>query len=255
MNGYRIELGEIEVKIKQHDYVNDAVVIVHQKGDLKQLVAYVVLAEGDEELMPTVKDMLKQLLPDYMQPAFWHVLDKIPLTANGKLDRKSLPLINALRPQQNSAYIAAKNLQQQALIEIWMALLEIEKLGIDDNVFDLGATSIMCLKFVARVKKALDLHIPIDKVFQYPSVRILLESLKDKVSPLETKPKLSTSRSDSAVAIIGMAGRFPGADSVEAFGKIYVMVSNLLVHLLIKNYRGRCQLIYLKTLIMSKRGG
>ena len=215
--GYRIELGEIEAQIKQQALVKEAVVIVHSKGDVKQLIAYLVLNNRNKTTaLESIKNTLKKRLPEYMQPVFWVTLDKIPLNANGKLDRRNLPLPENIRPESDNTYITAKNSIQQSLIDIWIELLNIDKVGIDDNVFELGANSIMCLKFVSRAKLSLDLSIPIEKVFQYPAVRSLLESLNTDTKQAKAEEQPITVE-NSSIAIIGMSGRFPGAENVDQF--------------------------------------
>ncbi|KAB0572068.1 AMP-binding protein, partial [Helicobacter pullorum NCTC 12824] len=134
LRGLRIELGEIETRLMQHPTVREAVVLV-QGG--KQLVAYLVL-ESDEPA--DLKAWLLKSLPEYMVPTHLITLAKLPVTANGKLDRKALPLPDAA-PQQG--FVAPQNDLQKALAAIWSDVLGVEQVGLEDNFFELGGDSII----------------------------------------------------------------------------------------------------------------
>ena len=163
LRGLRIELGEIETRLMQHPGVREAVVLV-QGG--KQLVAYLVL-EGEA---PTdLKAWLLSSLPEYMVPTHMVHLAKLPVTANGKLDRKALPLPDAA-PQQ--AYIAPQNPLQQALAAIWSDVLGVEQVGLEDNFFELGGDSIISIQVVSRARQA-GIRLSPRDLFQYQSVRSL----------------------------------------------------------------------------------
>ncbi|WDU65426.1 non-ribosomal peptide synthase/polyketide synthase [Pseudomonas poae] len=163
LRGLRIELGEIETRLMQHPGVREAVVLV-QGG--KQLVAYLVL-EGEA---PTdLKAWLLSSLPEYMVPSHMVHLAKLPVTANGKLDRKALPLPDAA-PQQ--AYSAPENALQKALAVIWSDVLGVEQVGLDDNFFELGGDSIISIQVVSRARQA-GIRLSPRDLFQYQSVRSL----------------------------------------------------------------------------------
>ncbi|OCW23265.1 non-ribosomal peptide synthetase, partial [Pseudomonas sp. S3E12] len=163
LRGLRIELGEIETRLMQHTAVREAVVLVHGG---KQLVAYLVL-EGEA---PTdLKAWLLGSLPEYMVPTHMVPLAKLPVTANGKLDRKALPLPDAT-PQQ--AYIAPQDDLQKALAAIWSDVLGVEQVGLDDNFFELGGDSIISIQVVSRARQA-GIRLSPRDLFQYQSVRSL----------------------------------------------------------------------------------
>ncbi|MCP1462684.1 non-ribosomal peptide synthetase [Pseudomonas sp. S3E17] len=163
LRGLRIELGEIETRLMQHPAVREAVVLVHGG---KQLVAYLVL-EGE---VPTdLKAWLLGSLPEYMVPTHMVPLAKLPVTANGKLDRKALPLPDAT-PQQ--AYIAPQDDLQKALAAIWSDVLGVEQVGLDDNFFELGGDSIISIQVVSRARQA-GIRLSPRDLFQYQSVRSL----------------------------------------------------------------------------------
>ncbi len=163
LRGLRIELGEIETRLMQHPGVREAVVLV-QGG--KQLVAYLVL-EGEA---PTdLKAWLLSSLPEYMVPTHMVHLVKLPVTANGKLDRKALPLPDAA-PQQ--AYVAPENALQKALAAIWSDVLGVAHVGLEDNFFELGGDSIISIQVVSRARQA-GIRLSPRDLFQYQSVRSL----------------------------------------------------------------------------------
>jgi len=151
LRGFRIELGEIEAVISQHTAVKDAVVNLYETDDNKRLVAYVTVARGQSPVVSELRDWLKEQLPDYMVPALIMVLDAIPLTPNGKIDRKALPA-----PELNFTHVyeAPRNDIEQQLIQLWSSLLSQKNIGIHDNFFELGGDSILSIQVVARARKA-----------------------------------------------------------------------------------------------------
>ncbi|WP_242198389.1 MULTISPECIES: non-ribosomal peptide synthase/polyketide synthase [unclassified Pseudomonas] len=163
LRGLRIELGEIETRLLQHPSVREAVVLV-QGG--KQLVAYLVL---DSEKPADLKAWLLSSLPEYMVPTHFVVLTQLPVTANGKLDRKALPLPDAA-PQQ--AFIAPSSDLQKALAAIWSDVLGVPHVGVDDNFFELGGDSIISIQVVSRARQA-GIRLSPRDLFQYQSVRSL----------------------------------------------------------------------------------
>uniref|UniRef100_UPI00069F69E4 non-ribosomal peptide synthetase n=1 Tax=Pseudomonas sp. MIACH TaxID=1078355 RepID=UPI00069F69E4 len=163
LRGLRIELGEIEARLMQHPSVREAVVLV-QGG--KHLVAYLV-PQGEA---PTdLKAWLLGSLPEYMVPTHMVPLAKLPVTANGKLDRKALPLPDVAAQQ---AYTAPENAVQKALAAIWSDVLGVEQVGLDDNFFELGGDSIISIQVVSRARQA-GIRLSPRDLFQYQSVRSL----------------------------------------------------------------------------------
>uniref|UniRef100_UPI003BA2F6AC amino acid adenylation domain-containing protein n=1 Tax=Pseudomonas canadensis TaxID=915099 RepID=UPI003BA2F6AC len=163
LRGLRIELGEIETRLMQHPSVREAVVLV-QGG--KQLVAYLVL---EDQAPVDLKAWLLSSLPEYMVPTHLVYLAKLPVTANGKLDRKALPVPDAA-PQQ--AYVAPENDLQKALAAIWSDVLGVAQIGLEDNFFELGGDSIISIQVVSRARQA-GIRLSPRDLFQYQSVRSL----------------------------------------------------------------------------------
>ena len=151
IRGYRIELGEIETVLLQNELVNQAVVIVNpdDQGN-KRLVAYIVPSGAfDRQLL---EEYLKARLPVYMVPALWVELTTIPLTANGKVNRKALPQPVADGEIDTTSYVVPRNETEAGLAGIWQELLGISKVGIHDNFFRLGGDSIITIQVVSRAK-------------------------------------------------------------------------------------------------------
>jgi amino acid adenylation domain-containing protein len=164
IRGFRIELGEIEVRLAEHPDVREAVVVAREDGqDDRRLVAYVV-GDADAEAL---RAHLRQSLPEYMVPAAFVALDALPLTANGKVDRKALPA------PEGDAY-AAREYEapvgeiEQAVAAIWAELLGAERVGRRDHFFDLGGHSLLAVRVVARVRQALGVEAQIRDLFIQP---------------------------------------------------------------------------------------
>ncbi|MGL4346221.1 MAG: amino acid adenylation domain-containing protein [Cellulosilyticaceae bacterium] len=171
IRGYRIEMGEVEAKLKEVAGVKQAVVLAHEdETHTKYLCAYVV---SDKE-MTEVKLDLKTKLPEYMIPTYFTKLDEIPLTANGKLDRKALPEVIGVG-QQKTMYVAAQNETQQKLVGIWQDMLGVHQIGIDDDFFELGGHSLKAARLVYRIKEELDVDIPMTKIFEMTTIRVLAQ--------------------------------------------------------------------------------
>ncbi|MBK5530550.1 non-ribosomal peptide synthetase [Pseudomonas sp. TH06] len=181
LRGLRIELGEIETRLMQHPLVREAVVLV-QGG--KHLVGYLVLetAQADEQWQQDVKALLLGSLPEFMVPTYLLTLDRLPVTANGKLDRKALPEPDAA-PQQ--AFVAPQDAMQKALAAIWEDVLGLQRVGLEDNFFELGGDSIISIQVVSRARQA-GIRISPRDLFQYQTVRSLaLVAILDSLSSVD----------------------------------------------------------------------
>jgi amino acid adenylation domain-containing protein/non-ribosomal peptide synthase protein (TIGR01720 family) len=184
LRGLRIELGEIETRLMQHPLVREAVVLVQ---DGKHLVGYLVLENANPEAQwqQDVKAWLLGSLPEYMVPTHLMPFVKLPVTANGKLDRKALPQPDAA-PQQ--AFVAPQDAMQVALAEIWQDVLGLERVGLEDNFFELGGDSIISIQVVSRARQA-GIRISPRDLFQYQTVRSLaLIATLDRHSAVDQGP-------------------------------------------------------------------
>ena len=170
IRGFRIELGEIETRLLEHPAVREAVVLALDSPSGKQLVAYLVSDADHGSLRDSIKAHLKAQLPDYMVPAHLIVLDSMPLTANGKLDRRALPQPD---PEANrQQYVAPRNELEHTLAAIWCAVLNVQQVGLDDNFFELGGDSILSIQVVSRARQA-GIHFSPRDLFQHQTVQTL----------------------------------------------------------------------------------
>ncbi|HET6974042.1 MAG TPA: amino acid adenylation domain-containing protein [Pyrinomonadaceae bacterium] len=172
LRGFRIELGEIEAVLKESRTVEDAVVIAREDtvNDVR-LVAYVVGCDNTTEL----RDHLKQKLPHYMIPSAFVVLDKLPLSPNGKIDRRALPAPEALTPDVENDFVAPRDQREEMIAGIWAAVLNVEQVGIHQNFFDLGGHSLLATQVIARLNEAFHVDLPLRSLFESPTVAALAE--------------------------------------------------------------------------------
>ncbi|MEH2049306.1 non-ribosomal peptide synthetase [Nostoc sp.] len=191
IRGFRIELGEIEREIAQHPEVRETVVLARQEetGE-KQLVAYVVPHQNSSYTSNQLRSFLEQRLPSHMLPSAFVLLESMPLTVNGKLDRQKLPAPSRERPQLEQAYISPQTDLELLLAGILSDLLKIDRIGIDDNFFDLGGTSISILQVAVRVQKELGIQLPTVKLFQYSTIASLANYLHSNQNSQPSSDKL-----------------------------------------------------------------
>ncbi|TES55745.1 amino acid adenylation domain-containing protein [Halalkalibacterium halodurans] len=177
IRGYRIEIGEIEKALLTIREVEDVAVIVHdQDTRSKTLVAYVVVA-GDMDRQ-RIKRKLKDKLPEYMLPKQIMFLDRLPLNTNGKVDRKSLPLVHLQDEEykENDENAAPKTETEKALVNIWKSVLQVQQVSIKDNFFDLGGDSILALQIVAKAQE-IGIRVSTKDVFEYQTIEELASSV------------------------------------------------------------------------------
>ncbi|TCP58025.1 amino acid adenylation domain-containing protein [Tumebacillus sp. BK434] len=203
IRGYRVELGEVETVIGQHELVKENVVVAREDvpGD-RRLVAYIVKHEGVEGGTAEVRTYLKGILPDYMIPAAFVFLDAIPLTANGKIDRRILPDPEGLIEQ--SEYIAPSTELEAQIAAIWAEVLNTEQVSVADNFFDLGGHSLMVTQVVSRLNKALGIKLPLRTLFEAPTIvelALRVEALNGEAA--------APARSEAPIEPISRDGKLP----------------------------------------------
>jgi amino acid adenylation domain-containing protein len=177
IRGFRIELGEIEAVLQQRPEVEQAVVMAREDGSgEKRLTAYIVARERQEGTVRALREYLQGKLPDHMSPSHYVFLDSLPLTQNGKVNRKVLP-----SPQQPAAsvYVAPRTAIQQLLAGIWQEALAIERVGLDDNFFDLGGHSLLVARVRFTLREKLGRDVALVDFFTYPTVRTLARRLEE----------------------------------------------------------------------------
>ncbi|WP_445571552.1 non-ribosomal peptide synthetase [Pseudomonas sp. E102] len=177
IRGYRIELGEIEARLHEQPEVRDAAVGVQEGVNGKHLVGYLVDADSTlspSERLDRIKQRLRSELPEYMVPLHWLWLDRLPLNANGKLDRKGLPALE-IGQLHGHDYQAPANALEQTLADIWAEVLKVERVGARDNFLELGGHSLLATQIASRVQKALQRNVPLRAMFECSTVEQLAE--------------------------------------------------------------------------------
>jgi natural product biosynthesis luciferase-like monooxygenase protein/amino acid adenylation domain-containing protein len=177
IRGFRIELGEIESALACHPAVRQNVVIAMDgsAGD-KRLVAYVVANEQPGPTIGELRSFLRDRLPYYMAPAAFVFIEALPLTSNGKLDRRALPAPGTVRPELDEAFVAPETPEEKALAEIWARVLGLERVGIDDNFFALGGDSIRSIQVLSGAQQS-GLNFSLQQLFQHQTIRELAQVL------------------------------------------------------------------------------
>ena len=177
VRGFRIELGEIESVLSQHPVVHEAVVLAREDvPDDKRLVAYIVSNQQSPLSIKELRNFLKEKLPEYMVPAAFVPLETLPLTSNGKVDRRALPAPESER-QSEEAYVAPQNELEKIIAGIWQELLNVEKIGVHDNFFDLGGHSLLIVQVHSRLHEVVDKELSITDMFRYPTIEKLTKYL------------------------------------------------------------------------------
>ncbi len=221
IRGFRIELSEIEMHLSKHPALKTSVVVAQEWSGEKRLVAYLVPINGKVLGSGELRSFLKEKLPDYMLPSAFVMLEALPLTPNGKVDRKALPL-----PQNQdktaAVFSAPRGKMEQTIAQIWKDVLQIKKVGTHDNFFDLGGHSLMMARVHRRLREVLGREISIIELFQYPTIDSLVKYLSGDKQPKQDNSRAKQRRErmshpEAGIAVVAMAGRFPGADTLEAF--------------------------------------
>ena len=186
IRGYRIELGEIETVLRAHPGVREAAVRASEDTTGGgRLIAYVV---ANHSAPPTVAELqahLRRSLPDSMVPAAFVFLEALPITASGKLDRDALPMPDRSRPDLSNTFVEPRTTTERLLADIWRTVLDLARVGVDDNFFDLGGHSLLCVRVHAMLRDRLGAEVPIVRLFQSPTIRSLAEFL-DGDAPVPT---------------------------------------------------------------------
>lgn len=211
IRGFRIELAEIESVLLEIPAINQAIVLANEdQAGNKRLVAYLVTEAQLEN--DTITNHLATKLPSYMIPQLFVPIESIPLTSNGKVDKKNLPNPDA-SDLIKTLFVAPRNKLEQTLAALIQNVLQVNRVGIDDNFFELGGNSLLAQKVISNLS-GINIKLPITKIYQYPTVRKLAGELQRNEKTTYTKRKYRPVQK-SDVAVIGMAGRFPGASTIN----------------------------------------
>jgi acyl carrier protein len=207
IRGFRVELGEIEAVLQEHPAVCERVVVTWKdaSGDTR-LVAYVVGAQVSQaplesELVPQLRSWLRERLPDHFIPSYFVVLDRLPLTPNGKVDREALPAPDCAITSSEETLIAPRTPEEEKIAEIWVELLNLDRVGVESNFFDLGGHSLVATRLVTRVREAFGINPPLRLIFESPTIAALAEFVatvreRGEVSRIEAMVEELTHLSD-----------------------------------------------------------
>jgi amino acid adenylation domain-containing protein len=176
IRGFRIELGEIEARLSGHADVKEVVVVAREEGVEKRLVAYFTKKEGSELGVEALRAHVRAALPEYMVPSAFVALESIPLTPNGKVDRKALPAVE-LEAYGVQQYEAPQGEIEEVLAGVWRSVLRIERVGRDDNFFELGGHSLLAVQLVSRIRESLGRDLALRELFAHSTVRGLAKQL------------------------------------------------------------------------------
>ena len=221
INGHRIEPGEIESFLMVQPQVKEAVVIpVGDDVSAKKLTAYIVPAtrDNDNEVIQELKQKIVASLPEFMVPDHFVLLNSFPVNANGKIDLKALPKPKNERPQSN-LYKKPGTVTEGNIINAWQQVLQVDKLGIDDNFFESGGSSLLAQRAVNAIKEQFGYKLPVSKIYQYPTASGLASFL-DAGEILQPGEVTSGNHQNKDIAVIGMECNFPGADTIAAFWNV-----------------------------------
>ena len=225
IRGFRIELGEVESVLSEHPTVRTAVVMAREDvpGD-KRLVAYVVLDQEQSTWETALRSHVAARLPEYMIPNTFMRLGSMPLSPNGKVDRKALPAPARSAPRSSVGYVPPSMELERVVAGIWSEVLKVDNVGIHDNFFEIGGHSLLLVEVQSKLRQVLHEKCSLTDLFAYPTVSALAGHLAQATdeNPGQKGRKLPqrVARSDdedASIAIIGVSCRFPGAPNASQF--------------------------------------
>ncbi|MEU8542160.1 amino acid adenylation domain-containing protein [Streptomyces sp. NPDC048717] len=213
IRGYRVELGEIAHALLEHPGVGEAVVQVRADSGEKQLVGYLVeQAPGSLPEPGDLRTLLRRTLPEYMLPAAFVALDRIPLTVNGKLDHRALPAPDTTSLRGTGAYVAPRTPVEERVAAVWTEVLGVDRVGVEDSFFDLGGDSIRAIALVGALREA-GYDVSVRDVFDFRTVAQLCESITGKpalaAGPQTVEPFALIDAADRAAVPAGVTDAYP----------------------------------------------
>ena len=222
VRGFRIELGEIESVLTAHPAVREAVVLAREDtpGD-QRLVAYVIPAAEPGPAAAELRRFVQLKLPEYMVPSAFVLRQSWPVSPTGKLDRRSLPPPERGGGDAAGSYAPPRDEMEQRIAAIWCELIGRERVGIDESFFEAGGHSLLMARVQSRLETALGRSIPLVQLFQHATIRTLAVALRaEPTAETAVRADVHAGRQvhrGVEIAIVGMAGRFPGAATLERF--------------------------------------
>jgi amino acid adenylation domain-containing protein len=202
IRGLRIELGEIETALSEHEEVREAVATVrkNEAGD-ERLVAYVVREHESAPSASELRTFLTAKLPDYMVPQAFVMLDTMPLTPNGKTDRRALPAPDRESLAMKGAFVAPRDVLELELAHIWETVLGLDHVGVNSNFFELGGHSLMAVRLFASIEKRLGVRLPLAMLFRAPTIEQLASLMRETAAPVAHSSLVEIQRGDAAPPI------------------------------------------------------
>src|SRR6185503_13343765 len=198
-----IELGEIETIIEQYQGVRDCVVVAREASGGKRLVAYVATPEASGLSVSELRGFLKKKMPEYMVPNSFLLLEELPLTSNGKIDRQALPAPDEIAIEGNGGYAEPQTPIQEMLAAIWSEVLETERVGIHSNFFELGGHSLLAMQISSRLKEVFKIDVPLRILFERPTIAELEDIIESssRVLDLAEAPRIERVSRDAGLPL------------------------------------------------------
>jgi amino acid adenylation domain-containing protein len=191
VRGQRIELGEIETVLIDHEAVAEAAVVAREdEPGAQRLVAYLVSRNGKPPSLTQLRQHLQQSLPDYMIPSAFVMLESLPLTSSGKVDRRALPPPDGVRPDLEMAFVAPKDPVEESLAAIWREVLGLERVGVYDDFFAIGGHSLLAAQVIARMQREFGMDLALRDFFSAPNIRSLAERINELTLAAADEEKL-----------------------------------------------------------------
>ncbi len=183
IRGFRVELGEIEGVINQHPSVSASVAIVRgDKPENQNLIAYITLYPDKTLTISQLRRFLQNKLLDHMIPTAFMILEAFPLTSNGKVDRRALPMPDALRPELEVTYVVPQTEVEKTIASVWQKALNVKKIGIHDNFFEIGGHSLLLVTVHSQLQEMLNAELSTLDLFRYPTINSLAEYLNSSAN-------------------------------------------------------------------------
>ena len=209
--GFRIELGEIEAVLSKHPVVSEAVVMAREDvPGKKQLVAYVVLDEQESATIDDLKSQLRKQVPAYMVPSAFVQLERLPVTANGKLDRNALPLPELSRSETEKSYVAPVRPLHRQLVQIWEELLRVRPIGIKDDFFELGGDSLQALRLFDRIAQVYDKKLSLSTLFAGATIEDVAKVLQGEAKTESRASLITVQAGGSNLPFFFLHGQWEG---------------------------------------------
>jgi amino acid adenylation domain-containing protein len=210
IRGHRIEIAEVEAALQRLPQVAEAVVLVHgDTSDTRQLTAYVVVAAGMQPTPSELWAQLRQTLPDYMAPAAMVMLVAMPLTPNGKIDRRALPAPGDLAQQRTGWHVPPQDPLDHMVAAIWEELLGVRDIGISDNFFDLGGHSLLAAQMIDAIERTSGCRLPLTTLFEGPTIEHLTRAIRSSARE-DRAPLVALNAAGSRPPFFFLHGDFTG---------------------------------------------